>query len=353
MSSWKPVSPCPGPSSESVAMPRARKTSSQWKNSSFVESRPGISTTSGGLSTARGRRRLPTTRPPSSGASTRSAVGSSISCAAYSAAIACCVVARLRSASTTQTNLAKWKQTAARTNAPPALRKRPSALASSASARCTSPVCDHASSHSSQRSIRAVVVRKSLGSTPFVVNRGAQLSMAACTRASGTGHHLLEVESKVLQQDGRGVAPRRAGDRAAGVRRAAGLVQAGDRHAVLPPPRRRAQAAALGDRAVAAVEGAADHVAVLLRDVDRALDEHREDRVVGQAGAEAAHALELALGLAVLEPLPAVALEPRLRAQELDRVMPLGRARLVHERRRRDEQPRDVVVVAPVAQRAL
>src|SRR4051794_12273438 len=201
--------------------------------------------------------------------------------------------------------------------------------------------------------MRAVVVRKSLGSTPLVVNRGAQLSMAACTRASGTGHHLLEVESKVLQQDGRGVAPRRAGDGAARMRRAAGLVEAGNGHAVLPPPRRRPQPAALGDRAVAAMERAAGHVAVLLLDVDRALDELREDRVVGEAGAEAAHARELALRLALLEPLPAVALEPRLRAEELHGVVAVGCARRVDERGRRDEQPRDVVVIAPVAQRAL
>src|SRR4051812_28723320 len=149
--------------------------------------------------------------------------------------------------------------------------------------------------------------------------------MAACTRASGTGHHLLEVESKVLQQDGRGVAPGGAGDRAAGVRRAAGLVEAGDRHAVLAPAGRGAQRAALGDRAVAAVERAADHVPVGGLDVDRALDERGEDRVVREPGTEAPHAVELAPRLARLEAaFPALALEPGLRAEELDRVVAVG-----------------------------
>src|SRR3954462_6538252 len=144
--------------------------------------------------------------------------------------------------------------------------------------------------------------------------------MAACTRASGTAHHLLEVESKVLQQDLRGVAPRRAGDRAAGMRRAAGLVEAGDRHAVLAPPRRRAQRPALGDRPVAAVERAADHVAVLRLDVDRALDEHRLDGVVVERRAEAPQALELARGLARLELVVPRAAQPGLGAEELHRV---------------------------------
>ena len=73
-----------------------------------VESRPAISTISGGCSTPWGRRRLPAMWAPSNGTSIRSAVGSSSSCAAASAAIACSVAARLRSASSTQTNFAKW-----------------------------------------------------------------------------------------------------------------------------------------------------------------------------------------------------------------------------------------------------
>ena len=65
--SGKPVSPCPGPSSESVAMP-GPGTRPQPKNSSLVESSPGISSTSGRAPSAvAGRRRLPTTPPPSNG----------------------------------------------------------------------------------------------------------------------------------------------------------------------------------------------------------------------------------------------------------------------------------------------
>ena len=90
-------------------MPRSRKTFSSRKNSSFVESSPGTSSTRGGRSpSAAGLRRLPTTRPPSSGTSTRSASGSRYSWVIAIAATARSAAARLRSGSTTQTNFAKW-----------------------------------------------------------------------------------------------------------------------------------------------------------------------------------------------------------------------------------------------------
>src|SRR3712207_7800899 len=59
--------------------------------------------------------------------------------------------------------------------------------------------------------------------------RSAQCSTADCTRASATAHHLLDVEPEVAEQHDRRIAPGRAGDRAARVRRAARLVEAGDR----------------------------------------------------------------------------------------------------------------------------
>ena len=120
----------------------------------------------------------------------------------------------------------------------------------------------HASSHSSQRSMRAVVVRKSLGSTPFVVNRGAQLSMAACTRASGTGHHLLEVESEVCSSTTvAALRPGRAGDRArpdASCRRSGR--GRGSASGAAPHPGAGRSPPLCGERAVAAVERPADHV---------------------------------------------------------------------------------------------
>jgi hypothetical protein len=88
-------------------MPRSRKTFSNLKNSSFVESSPGTRSTSGGRSSPGGRRRFPTTRPPSSGTSIRSAPGSRCSWAFFIAATALSAAARLRSGSTTQTNFAK------------------------------------------------------------------------------------------------------------------------------------------------------------------------------------------------------------------------------------------------------
>ncbi len=61
-----------------------------------------------------GRRRLATTWFPFRGASIRSAVGSSSWWAAYSACTAASVLAGCAPASSTHTNLEKWKLTAAR-----------------------------------------------------------------------------------------------------------------------------------------------------------------------------------------------------------------------------------------------
>src|SRR5438128_1675019 len=99
------------------------------------------------------------------------------------------------------------------------------------------------------------------------MKRGAQWSMAACTRASGTGDHLLDARAQVLQQYHRGVAPRRAGDRATWMRGPAGLVEAGNRHPVLRPTRRRPQRSALRQRPAPPVERAVDHVLVRALDV--------------------------------------------------------------------------------------
>ena len=92
----------------------------------------------------------------------RSAPVPSSSCAFRSASTARSAAPRLRSASTTQTNFAKWKHTAARAHASPALRRWPLSSASLASSTCFSAVSHQAPSHSSQVSTRAVVVRKSL-----------------------------------------------------------------------------------------------------------------------------------------------------------------------------------------------
>src|SRR5215207_2972203 len=96
--------------------------------------------------------------------------------------------------------------------------------------------------------------------------------MAACTRASGTGHHLLRVVAEVAEHHDRGVAAGDPGDRAAHTRRSAGLVEPGDRHPVGCPPRDGSLTAAEGVAPIAAVEGAADHVRVPAFDVLRALD---------------------------------------------------------------------------------
>src|SRR3954469_3192000 len=114
------------------------------------------------------------------------------------------------------------------------------------------------------------------------MKRGAQWSMAACTRASGTGDHLLDARAEVLQQYDRGVAPRRAGDRAARMRGSAGLVETGNRHPVLRPTRRGPQRSALRQRPVPPVERAVDHVLVGALDVLWRPDERVEDHALAE-----------------------------------------------------------------------
>src|SRR6266542_3005695 len=136
--------------------------------------------------------------------------------------------------STIQTNLAKWYESAARFHV----------------------------------STCAVTRRKSLKSTPCETNRGAQLSIAACTRSSGTCHHLLDRSSEVVQHHGRRVAPRPRRHGSARMRGRARLVQARDREPVLGPSRNRAKAARLRGTHLAAVTRAAPVVLVQRLQVD-------------------------------------------------------------------------------------
>src|SRR5919199_589744 len=80
--------------------------------------------------------------------------------------------------STIHTNFAKWYDSAACTQASPAVSVRPCASASRASSACRSPFSTHAGSHSSHRSSGAVTRAKSFGSTPCDVKRGAQFAIA-------------------------------------------------------------------------------------------------------------------------------------------------------------------------------
>src|SRR5215208_2251194 len=128
--------------------------------------------------------------------------------------------------------------------------------------------------------------------------------MAACTRASATRYHLLQLVSEVAQHHRRGVAAGHAGDRAADARRAARLVEAGDRHPVVRPAGYWPVLAAERSAAIPAMKCPADHVLVRALDVRRALHVGGEDVVVRERRNEAAHVVELALehGLLVLVP---------------------------------------------------
>src|ERR671923_865755 len=97
--------------------------------------------------------------------------------------------------------------------------------------------------------------------------------MAACTRASGTGHHLLGVVTEIAEQNRGGVAPRHPGDRSARVSGSAGLVEARDRHAMVREPGHGAVPPAERQAAIVAVERAVEHVGVRALDVRRAFYE--------------------------------------------------------------------------------
>ena len=86
---------------------------------------------------------------------------------------------------------------------------------------------------------------------------------------------------------------------------AAGLIEPGNRHAVLRPPGRWAQRAAVRQRAVAAVERSAPHVRIGALEVGRSDDQLREDRLVGQVGRGAAQMGQVGLGDLLAEPLHA------------------------------------------------
>ena len=247
-------------------------------------------------------------------------------------------------------------QTAARSQASPAVTSWPATSASRASSACTSPVSRHASSQSSQRSPRRWCGRSRCSRrrpARSAAPSGQSAELHARVRHATTSSSR---RTEVLQHDRRGVAAGPAGDRAARMRGAAGLVEAGDRHPVLRPARRGAQRAAVRQAAVAAVERAADHVRV------------RRPRCRPGCCTSAPRTTssvklgrELRAARRVLRAWPRP--WPRPTALARRRAVGLGESSLTvwwpsgaragsASGRRGDEQPRRVVDVAAVAQRA-
>src|SRR3954447_20246196 len=114
------------------------------------------------------------------------------------------------------------------------------------------------------------------------MNRGAQCAIASRTLSSRsscctTRHNLLDVVAEVLEEDDGAVAAGCARDRAARMSRCAGLVETGDRHAVLRPAGDRPARTVVRPTAVAAVDRPVPHVLVVALDVDGRLDVLRED----------------------------------------------------------------------------
>src|SRR3954468_20494805 len=124
------------------------------------------------------------------------------------------------------------------------------------------------------------------------MNRGAQCAIASRTLPSNsagsrssccaTGDYLLDVVAEILEEDDGTVAAGRAGDRAARMSRCPGLVETGDRHAVLRPARHRPARTVVRPAAVAAVDRPMPHVLVVVLDVDGRLDVLREDGAVAR-----------------------------------------------------------------------
>ena len=79
-----------------------------------------------------------------------------------------------------------------------------------------------------------------------------------------------------------------------GMRGGTGLVEAGDRHAVLRPAGRRPQVRGLRRVLRAAVAGAVPVVRIHALEIERALDHAGEDLVVGQIGREPPQVIRLA-----------------------------------------------------------
>src|SRR4051812_26084887 len=119
------------------------------------------------------------------------------------------------------------------------------------------------------------------------MNRGAQCAIASRTLSSRsscctTRNNLLDVVAEILEEDDGTVASRRAGDRAARMSRCAGLVETGNRHAVLRPARDGPARTVVRPAAVAAVDRPVPHVLVVVLDVDGRLDVLREDDAVAR-----------------------------------------------------------------------
>src|SRR3954451_6963467 len=108
------------------------------------------------------------------------------------------------------------------------------------------------------------------------MKRGAQCAIASRTRSSRsscctTRQYLLCVMAEVLQQDDGAVSAGRARDRAAGMGGCTGLVEAGNRHAVLRPAGNWPARPVVRPAAVTAVNRPVPHVLVVLLDVHRRL----------------------------------------------------------------------------------
>src|SRR6185312_701902 len=97
-------------------------------------------------------------------------------------------------------------------------------------------------------------------------------------------YHVVETFTKILEHHGSGIPPRSAGDGTAGLRGRPGLVEAGDRHAMLRPAGRRTQGRSLRRILRAAVTGTVPVVRIAALEIERALDHAGENLVVGKIG---------------------------------------------------------------------
>ena len=140
-----------------------------------------------------------------------------------------------------------------------------------------------------------------------------------------------------------GVATGGTSDRPAWVGRGSGLIKAGDRHPMLSPSGDRSLCPAVGEAPITPVDRASIHVGVGSLDVDGALRLASEDGLIGQVGSALLEDPQVLLRQDILSCLPITELLGNLvgsQAEDLHRVVPLGRPRGIDNRWGGEEEER-------------
>ena len=149
--------------------------------------------------------------------------------------------------------------------------------------------------HSALPLLCARAIRIARATRPLIANAVTTLSSAPLPRCCVPKSFSITVAA---------FRPGPSGDRASRIRRGAGLIQTGDRHAVLRPAGNRTQGAGLRRVLRSAVAGAVPVVRVHALQIERTLDDPRENLVVGQIGCEPPQVFQIRIGHLILDFVP-------------------------------------------------